>query len=208
MRLCVDQILIYRVTISHNPRLRIGTELCTSMQPSFRTPSSATFFASTSQQLRWWHSGLRKSAWSTLAFSLMVQSNPSSQGMSSRVQLRLHYPQQCPRWHTALLKCWTKAALVGRILVVSIVSLSSRTTPTRLRRCRSSCLCGHKAGLWSVPAQQRYNVLIRNMFCTSGQSQERCCDITIPLPHIPDRCCSPSNKWTHFVTTSVCMKQW
>ncbi len=56
--------------------------------------------------------------WSTLASGLLVQSNPSSQWMALRVQLRLHYPQQCPPWFTALLICCTRAALVGGIVAI------------------------------------------------------------------------------------------
>ncbi len=91
VNLCVDQVLIYRVTISHNPRFRTSTGLCTSGQPLAGTSSSAAFFCihiaagplMTQQP---------QEEWSTLASSLMVQSNPSSQRMASRVQLWLHYP--------------------------------------------------------------------------------------------------------------------
>ncbi len=145
--------ILTKLTISHNPRFRTGTARAVHPRTAFlqaHLPLQPVCIHIAAAPLM---TQRPQKEWFTLASSLLVQSNPSSQRMASRVQLWLHYPSNVLldtrlSWYSGLELLW----LAG---YSPFFALSSWTTPTGLRQCRSSWLCSHKAGLWSIAAQQR-----------------------------------------------------
>ena len=98
MRLSVDQILVYRVTISHNSRFRTGTELCNLGQPlvqahlplqPFLHPHRSSSLDDTAASGRVVHTGFQ--------FDGSVQPQFSGDGIWGAASVALTMlPQLCP----------------------------------------------------------------------------------------------------------------